>query len=343
MVSDFKTRSMRWTDRTLSILRASRLESCEKELAGLGGCGLFDAETTDVDAERLFEISWMAEEEKEPRLHTIEEMRKQVLSHFVAEYALLSPEETDLVIKLAVLGGEMPLYDWNDLIPARSLIKRLWCQVDPNRKDWILMPRWACLMTILTTASDDVKRIHEIVERIVETVDNTRYLAGAMPAETVIRDLAWQLQGTMAADQPVLYSRLLKASFETMIDQEGRLMLIHPGLADPRGFLQRPERLTISGDQQRMEEIYESLMEVEDPLYEKMLDVIQQLTRPEAGAEDTVEDLMLLAKQGAPVQEIREVLASRIICLPTAEMLSALADIHDRVPKWVSLNMARMQ
>ena len=60
MVSDFKTRSMRWTDRTLSILRASRLESCEKELAGLGGCGLFDAETTDVDAERLFEISWMA-------------------------------------------------------------------------------------------------------------------------------------------------------------------------------------------------------------------------------------------------------------------------------------------
>ena len=52
---------------------------------------------------------------------------------------------------------------------------------------------------------------------------------------------------------------------------------------------------------------------------------------------------MLLAKQGAPVQEMREVLASRIICLPTAEMLSALADIHDRVPKWVSLNMARMQ
>ena len=343
MVFDTEPRAVRWTDRTLSILRASRLESCEKELAGLGGCGLFDATTTDVEAERLFEISWMAEEEKEPRLHTIEEMRRQVLSHFAAELSLLSPEEADLTMKLAIFGGEMPLYDWNDLIPARCLIKRLWCRVDPDRKNWILMPQWVCLMTVLITASDEAKRTREIVEKIVETVDNTLYLAGAMPAETVVRDLERQLQGTMAAGQPALYRRLLKSAFETMTDRGGRLMLLHPGLADPRGFLQRPERFTVSADQERMEEIYESLMEVEDPLYEKMLDVIQQLIRPEAGAEDTVEDLILLAKQGAPVQEMREVLASRIICLPTAEMLSALTDIHDRVPKWVSLNMARMQ
>ena len=343
MVHKAKVRPERWTDRTMSILRASRLESCEKELAGLGGCCLFDSGTTDLDAERLFEISWMAEEEKEPRLHTIEEMRNQVLSGFATEFSLLSPEEADLAFKLAVFGGEMPLYDWNDLIPARSLIKRLWCRVDPGRKDWILMPRWVCLMTVLMTASDEAKQTREIVERIVETVDNTLYLAGAMPAETVVRDMEWQLQGTMAANQPVLYRRTLKAAFETMTDREGRLMLVHPGLADPRGFLQRPERFTMAADQQRMEEIYESLMEVEDPLYEKMLDVIQRLTRPEAGAEDTVEDLILLAKQGAPVQEMREVLASRIICLPTAEMLSALTDIHDRVPKWISLNMGRLQ
>ena len=69
----------------------------------------------------------------------------------------------------------------------------------------------------------------------------------------------------------------------------------------------------------------------------------QEVTRPEASAEETVEDLILLAKQGAPVQEMREVLSSRIICLPTAEMVSVLTEFHDRVPKWFSLNMARVQ
>ena len=343
MVFETKTRPVRWTDRTLSILRASRLESCEKELAGLGGCCLFDPGTTDAEAERLFEISWMAEEEKNPALHTIREMREKVLTRFPAEFSLLSPEEADLAFKIAVCGGEIPLWDENDLIPARSLIKRLWCHVDPKRKDWIAMPKCIGLVILLLTAKDETRQTREIVEKIVETVDNTLYLAGAMPAEIVVRDMGWQLQGTLAADQPVLYRRMLRAAFETMTDREGRLMLVHPGLADPRGFLQRPERFTLATDQQRMEEIYESLMEVEDPLYERMLDVIRLLTRPESGAEDTVEDLILLAKQGAPVQEMREVLASRIICLPTEDMLAALKDIHDRVPKWNLLNMARVQ
>ena len=93
MQRNAQTRPDRWTDRTLTILRASRLEACEKEMAGLGGSGLFDAETTDLDAERLFEQSYFAEEEKKKRLHSIEEMRVQVLSSFPAEMSLLSEEE----------------------------------------------------------------------------------------------------------------------------------------------------------------------------------------------------------------------------------------------------------
>ena len=60
-------------------------------------------------------------------------------------------------------------------------------------------------------------------------------------------------------------------------------------------------------------------------------------------AEDTVEDLILLAKQGAPAEEMRQVLAARIICMPTAEMEAALQALHDRIPKWFTLNMERVQ
>ena len=58
-----------WNDRTLTTLRTSRLEACEKELAGLGGSGLFDAETTDLEAETLFGQSYDLEEERKKRLH----------------------------------------------------------------------------------------------------------------------------------------------------------------------------------------------------------------------------------------------------------------------------------
>ena len=343
MVFETKRQTDRWIDRTLTILRASRLESCERELAGLGGRGLFDQETTDTDAERLFGLSWMAEEEKEPKLHTIGEMRAQVLSRLPMEAALLSPEEHDLAMKLAFLGGELSLFDWNDLIPARGLIRRLWCRKDPERKNRIIMPKAICLGFILTLASDEIPKVHEIVEETVDTADNTLYLAGTMPAETVMRDLGWKLQGTIGADEPALYRRMLKTAFETTLDREGRLMLVHPGLADPRGFLTRTDRFPVGSDQETLEGIYNSLMEVEDPLYEKMTGLIQDVCRPETGAEDTVEDLFLLAKQDAPLREMREVLASRIICLPTEEMVSALRELHDTVPKWLSMGMSRVQ
>ena len=336
-------RPVRWTDRTLSVLRASRLEACEKELAGLGGHGLFDADTTDLDAERLFDESFFAEEEKEPRLHTIEELRVRVLSQFPAEMGLLSPEEYDLTVKLALFGGEMPIYDWNDLIPARSLIRRMWCRARPERGNWIRMPRQICVAALLMQASEEMKTVRDVATGIMDTVDNTLYLAGMMPAETVMKDMTFRLQGSLAADKPELYTRMIKSSFETMLSREGRLMLVHPGLAEPRSLIQAENGFSAGLDQGSMTDLYGSLMDLEDPMYERLLSLIQDVCRPEAGPEDTVEDLILLAKQGAPVAEMREVLGTKLMCLPTEEMTEALREMHQRIPKWFTLNMERVQ
>lgn len=337
-------RPVRWTDRTLSVLRISRLEACEKELAGLGGCGLFDAETTDADAERLFEQSYYAEEEKKDiHLHTIEELREKVISAFPAEVTMLCEEEFNLLMKLAFLGGEIPLWDWNDLLPARSLIRRMWCRAVPEKGNWIRLPRQLCVMAILSLANDELHRIREITDEIIETVDNTLYLAGMMPAETVEKDIGFRLQGSLAGEHPMLWRRLIHSAFETMLDREGRLMLVHPGLAEPRSLAQAQTGVHAGLEPSALTELYASLMEVEDPLYDQMMGLISSLSRPEASPEDTVEDLILLAKQGAPVEEMRQVLGTKIICLPTAEMIDVLRVMHDRIPKWFTLNMERVQ
>lgn len=343
MQRNAQTRPDRWTDRTLTILRASRLEACEKEMAGLGGSGLFDAETTDLDAERLFEQSYFAEEEKKKRLHSIEEMRVQVLSSFPAEMSLLSEEEYSLALKLALFGGEMPIHDWNDLIPARSLIRRMWCRARPERGRWIRMPRQICVAILMMLASEEMKTVRETVAEIVERADNTLYLSGMMPAAVVEKDMSFRLQGSLAADKPTLYRRLLRACFETAVSPDGRQMLVHPGMAEPYGFPRMEIGLRMGMDAGTLNDLYASLMEVEDPIYDRMLNLIQPLCRPDTGAEDTVEDLILLAKQDAGPEEMREILASRIICLPTEEMEAALREMLDRIPRWQTLNMERIQ
>ncbi len=347
---DFKSRTTysdqwpdRWPDRTLTLLRAGRLESCRKDLAELGGRGLFEEETTDLDAERLFDQSWMKDEEKQPRLHTVEEMRSQVVGQFAPEFALLSPEDHDLVLKMAVMGGEFPLYDWNDLIPARSLIRRLWCRIHPERGDWLILPRGFCLFALARAVSEEGKKIKGIVDEMITATENTLYLTGAMSARTVIRDLGWKLQGSTAANREDLYRRLILAAFDTVTDLDGNLMIVHPGLADPYSFLARPERTQWGKTEPDTERIYGTLMDMEDPLYDRMLNAIQGLTRPETGSEDTVEDLMVMAKQRAPLSDMREVLSRRIICLPTEEMMLAMKDIRERTPEWLGMHMLRTQ
>ena len=136
---------------------------------------------------------------------------------------------------------------------------------------------------------------------------------------------------------------MLKASFETVISPEGQLMLVHAGLAEPRSLPGSGIGLNPGLSRESMEDLYSSLMDLEDPLYDRMLSLIQDVIRPETSAEDAVEDLILLAKQGAPVEEMRQVLGEKIICLPTKEMLSALQALHDRIPRWFSLKMERVQ
>jgi len=296
-----------------------------------------------VDAERLFSQSYYAEERKEVRLHTLEELRLQVLSQMPAEIGLLSEEEFPLAVKLALFGGEIPLNDWNDLLPARSLVRRMWCRMRPEKGLWLYMPRQLCLAALLMLGNEEMKKVREVAVEVTETVDSTLYLAGMMSSETVIRDMGFRLQGSMAADRPDLYRRMLKASFETVLNRDGRLMLVHPGLAEPGRGLQGETAFSAGLDQNSLDDLYGSLTEVEDPLYDRLLSLIQDLGRPETNPEDTVEDLILLAKQGAPVEEMRQVLGSKIICLPTGEMTEVLRDMHDRIPRWFTLNMERVQ
>ena len=334
----------------MSVLRANQLEACEKYLAGLPCRCLFDGDCTDADAESFYQLSYFPREDrKRPDivLHTVEQLRVRVLSSFAPEMALLSPEEHDLMVRLVLFGGKLALHDWEELIPARSLVRRLWCRTGMEDGVRVLyMPHQLCASALLLLAGDGHKKIRDIVEPVQENIDHSPSLMGMTQAAGPMLHLQSLLKDTYAENRPDLIERMLFSAFDYIFDSEGRLILIHPGLADPDAML--GSMPAASGACQEMSskalrDASDSIGDLESPLYEQMLSVLQGATRPEITPEDAVEDLIILAKQEVPWKDMLEVLSSLLICQPTPEMRSALKDLCDRVPRWLDLSTSQVQ
>ena len=347
------TRPFHWADKTMSVLRADQLEACEKELTGLPGVCLFDAECRDDHAEKLYDMSWYSDEDRfsgtAPSLHTVDGLRTLVLSSFPAESALLPSEEHDILIRLMLFGGHYALQDWEELIPARSLVRRLWCRGEWKDGRLILhMPHQLCATSLIMLAGDDHRKIHEIVEQVLDRIDNTLYLTGVIQASAPIRNLRSLLKGTCAEGRDDLIERMLRSAFDYVYDRDGKLTLIHPGLADPDSLITRMR--VASGNQSSrdmnsdtLSTVSNTVMDLESPLYERMLSLLADSVRPELTPEDAVEDLIILAKQGVSIADMKEVLSSMLVSIPTNDMIKSLENITLQTPRWLYYSSSRVQ
>ena len=350
MLRQGNTHPYHWADKTMSVLRANQLEACEKDLAGLPCRCLFDTDCTDADAEAFYQMSFFPREDRDSGriiLHTVEQLRVRVLSSFAPELALLSSEEHDLMVRMVLFGGKLALHDWDDLIPARSMVRRLWCRTSMEDGIRILhMPHQLCASALLLLAGEGHKKIRDAVEQVQESIDNSLYLMGMTQASGPMLHLQTLLKDTYAENRPDLIERFLFSGFDYIFDGTGRLILIHPGLADPEGMLDSLP--AVSGACQEMtgsalRDASASIGDLESPLYEQMLFSVADAVRPELTPEDAVEDLIILAKQDVPYADMKEVLSSMLVSIPTAEMLSALRDLSDRIPRWIWFSSSKVQ
>ena len=178
------------------------------------------------------------------------------------------------------------------------------------------------------------------LEQVHESIENTLYLLGAAQAAGPARHMASLLKNTCAEGQPELINRFLLAGYDYVYDHSGNLLLIHPGLADP----ERMMNITcVEMNPEALGKASESINDLESPLYDRMLGFLVDVTRPEITPEDAVEDLIILAKQEVPWNDMLEVLSSLLICQPTPEMRAAMKELCDRVPRWLSLSTSRVQ
>ena len=349
-----------WSEKTMTALQASMQETCEKQLAGFPSCALFDTQASDEDAERYYYCSYFPEESRflagsaprRPSLHSVANLRKRVQALFPAEIALLSSEEHDLLIRLVLLGSPLPLTDWNDIPAACSLTRRLWCSLSlrGSAPPLLFLPDTLRIRALAALSADSYRRMRSTVETWFQTVDDVLYVMGMLQANAPMLELQEELRGTPAENHPQMILRAVYAGFDYWLDpvSSRRMFLLHPALAEPALMLSRgpepfPGSTYMDFHSEYLTSALDSAQDLEQPLFDRMMGLIRDVIRPEINPDDAVEDLLYLAKQDVSVRDMTSVLSGCLLCHPSGDMVSALQDIFQRMPRWFHRSSSRLQ
>lgn len=349
MLRETNVQRLHWADKTMSLLRQSQLESCERRLADLPPFGLYTYDD-DLHAEELWDVSFDAQENPFPRrLHTTHELRAMVLTRLPREASLLTVEEHLLVERLISLGGEAELMDWLEMSAAETLVRRLWCTLTRVGSRFILHLPDELLTPLLLILSE--RRHDEIRQRLMRhdaIIRAMLYLGGLLhysePLNHLMEDV---LEGVEIGPQEhMLCMRYLRAAYDYSYDRTGDMLLLHPGLAEPERLLSCPLpgiSQPMELDEETIRGAMEGLMPEERPVFNRLYGLLQGATRPEIDVEEAAEDLRMLVKQGVTLPVMQEVLTSMLTVLPSRELMAAVSDLHRLTPRWGAMQMNSLQ
>lgn len=105
MLREFDLQRMHWADKTQSMLHQRQMEACETRLLSYPTESIFTLQD-ERETECWWQCSYDAEESpKSPVLHTLREMRANVLARLPVEAALLTETEHALIVRLILCGA----------------------------------------------------------------------------------------------------------------------------------------------------------------------------------------------------------------------------------------------
>ena len=337
MLRESRNSSLHWADKTWSVLHARQLEASEDKLYDWPVYNLFE-NCDDLHAESLWEISFMREERPLiSALHTCQELRDQVLQLLPDEAVLLSPDELKLVERMVFGDGTAELLVLEDSVAAEPLIRRLWCSMEWADEDRAYLHMPQALVTRLQPVMSSPRFEDQVASifALGATIHAILYLDGGLAACDVLPQLRSSLPDRLSAESfAVLSRRWLKTSFD-YIWRNRQMILIHPGLAEADSLvLQQGQPDLGQLSPEKVLGAAQGLLPEENPLFDQLTRLITNAVRPELTPEEAAADLMILAKQGVPIQAMREVLATLLTVQPTPAMLDTVAQLSMQIPRW---------
>ena len=235
--------------------------------------------------------------------------------------------------------------DWDEISAAEALISRLWCTlqiVDDESARLCLAPE---LMEPITQAmlTEEYAETRLRLFSFDATLHSLLYISGFLHASVPMSHFYADQKQKMDGITEIMIARYLRSAFDYTETPEGEILLLHPGLADPEHLL-----LTLS--QMKPAEIHltremmlggmNGVLPEEVASCEAMRGALYGAIRPEYDEEEALEDLRMMAKQGADLSEMREVMESMLCVLPTPRMYQALEQLHLQTVRWLGMPSA---
>ncbi len=337
------SRQERWCDKTMSVMRERQLEACQDRLSRCPETGIF-GELCQDELEKLFRFSFYAQEKRFP-FPTQAELCRRVLEQVSLEACFLSPREDELVKRMLMNGGDTFLADWDEISAAEGLISRLWCVLRIQDEDNAVLHLEDSLAGLITQAmlTEKYARIREKLFSFDATLHSLLYLAGFLHAGVPASHFAQQLQPEEIERPEVYISRYLKTSFDYVQTGQGEILLLHPGLADPDHLIRTLSQMQPAETHLTREMMLggmNGMLPEEVACSEAMRGALTGAVRPEYGEDEALEDLRMMAKQGATLTEMREVMESMLCVLPTPRMTDALTQLHLQTVRWMGMPSA---
>lgn len=324
----------------MSVLQEKQLEACQERLMRCPKTHILDTEN-EAEAMQLFFCSYYAEEMYHHFPGT-SALREKVMEYLPYEACLLSPEEDALVKRMLVNDHQVLLSQWQEISAAEALIARLWCTLEISDDDTATLKLHPDLAEGLTAAmtSETYAKMQNRLFSFSATLHSLLYLSGFLHATVPATHFC-----SVADDIPhaeTFIDRFLRASFDyTKAGSE--MLLLHPGLADPNHLLMnlsglKPSHVHLT--EEMMLGGMNGILPEEVASTENMRGMLQGAVRPEMDENEVLEDLRMMAKQGASMDEMKEVLESMLCVLPTPGMLSALHQLHLQTVRWMGIRSA---
>lgn len=332
-----------WCDKTMSVLQEKQLEACQERLMRCPPIFLFDLED-DEPAAILFAFSFYAQE-----MHHVfpgvKRLRQKVLDYLPYEACLLSAEEDALVKRMLAGDNRTLLSQWQEISAAEALIARLWCTLEVQDDDTAALKLHPSLAQPLADAmqTERYNTLRHMLFSFGATLHSLLYLSGFLHATVPVAHFAESVKEMHIPHAETFVDRYLRAGFDYTQTNLGEMLLLHPGLADPNHLLISLSGIKPSGvhlTQEMMLGGMNGILPEEVASTENMRGMLLGAVRPEVDADEALEDLRMMAKQGATFDEMKEVLEGMLFVLPTPAMLNALSQLHVQTVRWMGVRSA---
>ncbi len=324
----------------MSVMREQQLEACQDRLYRCPAIGIFD-ELCEDEFHSLYAFSFYAKESRR-KAPSQQELRDKVRQSIPLEACYLSPGEDNLIKRMLQGEGEAYLDDWDEISSAEALISRLWCTLQILDEDYARLVIAPELVEPITKAmmSQQYTRIREQLFTFDATLHSLLYLSGFLHASVPLTQFPLHKHTETDGAVSLFIGRYLRAAFDYTETPEGEMLLLHPGLADPEHLLSSLAKLSpieIQLTREMMLGGMNGILPEEVASCEAMRGELTGAVRPEYDEEEALEDLRMMAKQGASIDEMREVLESMLCVLPTPRMLNALRQLHLQTVRWMGM------